>query len=111
MSRSRFGWLRALWAREPVIISTVVPALSGLGLLSAAQADAVSAAVGQFGGLGAAAVAVLGAFGARRAVKSPALLAKEQAVAAIVTAALQPMPPPVAVSPQPGTVADPATPQ
>lgn len=59
------GRLRALWAREPVLVGSVLPVLVTLGVLTQDQASAVTSAI-----TGAAAIAaeVAAAFGIRSRV-------------------------------------------
>ncbi|MGN6607952.1 MAG: hypothetical protein ACTHMS_13195 [Jatrophihabitans sp.] len=92
-----------LWAREPVIVSTVIPELASVGVLSAHQADAVSGTITAAVALAAQGVALVGAFVARSKVKSPATQTKEDLVAGVLAqrhqdpiAALDPAPEPAA---------------
>lgn len=77
---------KALWAREPVLVAAVLPVAVSVGLLTATQANAVTA------GLASAAAVVaqlVAAWQVRAVVKSPATAAKEAAkiVAAVPPAA------------------------
>jgi hypothetical protein len=59
---------RTLWRNEPVIVRTALPQLVSLGLLTAHQADALSATLAAVGSLVVEVVGLVGAFRARSKV-------------------------------------------
>lgn len=65
--------LKALWAKEPVLVAEVVPLAATAGLVTQAQASALTASIT---GVVAAIVQVAAAFGVRSIVTSPATKAK-----------------------------------
>ena len=77
------GWLKKLWAEEPIVVSALLPAAASAGILSQTQASALTSAISA---VGVAAVQMLTAFGVRRKVTTNATAAQSTATA--VSAAL-----------------------
>lgn len=72
--------LRALWAKEPVLVAEVVPLAVTAGLCTQQQADTVQSVIV---GVVAGVVQLLAAFGVRAGVTSPATAAKAAAAAPV----------------------------